>query len=183
MNFVLLIFTIFLNASITGVPHEAIDYDYQYIDRIAIIKLVLESYTSIPENDRDNPMRIGLHNRFENQSVFDEIRCRDLRWGTAYCDLFNVVRFYDKMRFLNTKWFDFQDRATLHLMESPNFSRVEIYYHFSPIAINYTGKKAVVMVQIDEDQNNSKGFIIGLEKNKDWDITLKHEVEISEQNP
>jgi hypothetical protein len=180
MHFALFIISIVLCPSISepNLDHSDITVDQNYIDKIEIVNLILESYSAISER-RDDPVHIGLYHRFENQTIFDEIRCRNLDWGVAYCDLFNVVRYYNKMRFLTTRWFDFEDNATIQLMEVPNFDRVEIYFHFSPIAINYDGNKALVMVRIDEGENKSSGLIIGLEKNNTWEIELKYTLDES----
>lgn len=179
MKFLVLLISFLINPSINGVDFDCNDpsSSQNYIDKIAIVNLILESYSPIPERN-DDPFRIGLYNRFENQTDFDGIRCRDLDWGVAYCDLFNVVRFYNKTRFLTTRWFDFEDRATIQLMEVPNFNRVEIFFHFSPVAINYSGKKALVMVRVDEDENESKSMIIGLEKSDEWEITREYQLDL-----
>jgi hypothetical protein len=186
MHIALFIISFVLCPSINGtnLDRSANSVDQNYIDKIAIVNLILETYSPISAR-RDDPVRIGLYNRFENQAIFKEIRCRNLDWGVTYCDLFNVVRFYNKMRFLTTRWFDFEDNATIQLMQAPNFDHVEIYFHFSPIAINYDGNKALVMVRIDEKENKSNGLIIGLEKNNTWKIQRKYTLDesaLSSQN-
>jgi hypothetical protein len=161
---------IFISPKMTLHPDK--ETSNNYLDKIAIVDLIIHKYSEAYRSEKKSKasLKIGLHNRFSNLDRFTPVRCKDLNWGPLYCDLVDVVRFYDKIRFLNTKWFDYEEKASLHLIEEPNFDKIHIYFHFSPVAIDHYGTKAVVMVKVQHGESDGMGMIFSFEKKDEWEI-------------